>query len=241
MSLNVTKSSFILYSLRENLKLNITLNDECIAQKDHIKYLGIILDRRLSWKNHIEMISKKMSQGLGILARLKHFASKSILKSVYHSFIISHAKYGLENWSSASKCSKKRIEIIIKKAVRIISDKPYNFPSLPCFCDMKLLSFPLMEQECKFIFFFKLMNNYFPKHFSEKYFILPKLTYNLRSKDKKFFLHSFTSKVGKESIFFKGITEWNKTQHLLDLNVSIFTFKKYVKNYLLSFLHVDKD
>ena len=49
-----------------------------------MKYLGVLVDENLSWKHHINYISTKISQGIGIIARLwtlgtTHYSSKHLL------------------------------------------------------------------------------------------------------------------------------------------------------------------
>ena len=41
--------------------------------KDHVKYLGVLLDSNLSWKFHIDIIALKVSRTVGVVARLWHF------------------------------------------------------------------------------------------------------------------------------------------------------------------------
>ena len=40
--------------------------------KDHVKYLGAIIDQHLSWKHHINYIALKISRNIGIISRLRH-------------------------------------------------------------------------------------------------------------------------------------------------------------------------
>ena len=51
-------------------KRNKYVNLEC---KDHIKYLGIVIDKNLTWKNHIDVIATKISRNIGLIAKLRHF------------------------------------------------------------------------------------------------------------------------------------------------------------------------
>ena len=62
LSLNISKTNFITFhSYNKPLKHHITLkiNKKAIIEKNHIKYLGIIIDSHLNWKQHILNISKK--------------------------------------------------------------------------------------------------------------------------------------------------------------------------------------
>ena len=36
-----------------------------IKQKDHIKYLGVVIDSHLNFKEHIHQLSKKISRAMG--------------------------------------------------------------------------------------------------------------------------------------------------------------------------------
>ena len=57
LSLNVGKSNFIIFSLGNNKKsLNILINNLPVSEKTVTKYLGILMDNKLNWKQHIQMI-----------------------------------------------------------------------------------------------------------------------------------------------------------------------------------------
>ena len=56
-------------------------------QKDYIKYLGVILDKNLNWKPHIQHVNMKISKGIGILAKMRHFVPAQILRNLYFAFI----------------------------------------------------------------------------------------------------------------------------------------------------------
>ena len=47
------------------------------------KILGVIIDENLTWKNHIDAISKTISRNIGILTKLKHYVPEYILYSLY--------------------------------------------------------------------------------------------------------------------------------------------------------------
>jgi len=48
--------------------LSETLN---IFKKTNFKYLGVLLDQTLSWKDHIDYIGSKISSRLGVLRRAR--------------------------------------------------------------------------------------------------------------------------------------------------------------------------
>jgi hypothetical protein len=57
-----------------------------LIRKDYIKYLGIMLDDTISWRYHTPYICSRISRGIGILSKLRHYLS--IKQLGYHKFII---------------------------------------------------------------------------------------------------------------------------------------------------------
>ena len=74
LALNVSKTNFVTFrSTKRLLNHNVVLimNRKAIEQKDHVKYLGVLMDQHLSWKQQISCVSKKISCGIGILSKLR--------------------------------------------------------------------------------------------------------------------------------------------------------------------------
>ena len=77
--------------------------------KEHVKYLGILLDSNLSWKFHIEYVALKISKIIGVIARLRHFVPLCTLLNIYSSLIFPYLSNGLAAWGQAAKtpCTAK--------------------------------------------------------------------------------------------------------------------------------------
>ena len=72
LSLNVEKTKCMLFHKRRTPPvINFSINNRDIDRVAQFTFLGIILDENLSWKNHINMISNKLSKINGVLHRLK--------------------------------------------------------------------------------------------------------------------------------------------------------------------------
>ena len=63
--------------------------------KDYVKYLGVLIDYRLSWNNQIDVILLKISKTIGLLSKLRHFVPSHTLISIYHSLVAPYLHYGL--------------------------------------------------------------------------------------------------------------------------------------------------
>ena len=86
LSLNVSKTkSMIFHTKQKNIQKPILKIDNSeIEYVDNFNFLGIILDKHLSWKPHTDSISKKISKTIGIMTKLKHFLPPTTLKIIYN-------------------------------------------------------------------------------------------------------------------------------------------------------------
>ena len=136
LSLNVGKTEFIIFRppskpLTERIVLR--LNQTNIFESTKIKYLGIILDSRLTWKHHIAELCKKLSRAVGLLYKIKHFSTKSVLRSLYFSIFHSHLSYGLPVWGNAAQYHINKIALLQKRVIRSINFADFVAPTEPLF------------------------------------------------------------------------------------------------------------
>ena len=68
-----------------------------VVPVDHIKYLGMYIDKYLSWNFDIQQLSKKLSRANGILSKLRHNVPIEACLQVYAIFY-SHLIYGCNVW-----------------------------------------------------------------------------------------------------------------------------------------------
>ena len=137
LSLNIQKTKFMIFRTNNKPVPEIELHIEgiCIERVYEFNFLGITLDDQLKWNKHIEKISNKMSRNIGILNSLKHFLPMTTKTLIYNSLISCHINYGILLWGY----SCKRVELLQKKAVRIISLSKYNAHTEPILKHLKLL------------------------------------------------------------------------------------------------------
>ena len=71
LSLNFQKTKYMLFSNSiDALPINLVFDDIPLENVSHIKFLGIIVDAKLSWKFHIDNICKIISRNIGMINRL---------------------------------------------------------------------------------------------------------------------------------------------------------------------------
>jgi len=63
----------------------VIINNPNISPEDDLKYLGVLLYNKLSWKPHVQKVKSQLSRACGILSKLKHYTTLTVLKVVYNS------------------------------------------------------------------------------------------------------------------------------------------------------------
>ena len=114
---------------------NIILDDTPVEIVDNFNFLGIVIDKHLNFKSHVDKIAIKISRAIGIINKLKHFLPENILLSLYNSLILPHLNYGILIWGT----NLKRVKILQKRAVKVIVKK-YHSHSSPLLKKLKLLN-----------------------------------------------------------------------------------------------------
>ena len=155
LSLNTKKSNFVSfrpYQKRMNFDVTIKLFDDknssiLLERKDYVKYLGVLIDSTLSWRQHILFISSKISKSLGIISRLRHFVPTDTLLSIYQSLIQPYITYGIAVWGQGAPTNLDKLLILQKRALRLIHFAPYRSHAIPLFNHYNIL--PLNFQYCK--------------------------------------------------------------------------------------------
>ena len=91
LSLNIDKTHFMLFCGKRRVDQNITvkIDGKDIQRVKHTKFLGVIIDEQLTWKEHICYISKKVSRAIYIFSKVRSILNKITLRNLYYTFYIS--------------------------------------------------------------------------------------------------------------------------------------------------------
>lgn len=132
LELSVSKSCALLFT-RNRMPPPITLyyNRELIPTKTETKFLGVILDAKLSGLSHCTHIATKCERSLNILRSLSGVwwgAHPFSLKLVYNALIRSVLDYGTFLLEPCSLAGMKKLDAIQTKALRIITGAMKNSP-----------------------------------------------------------------------------------------------------------------
>ena len=126
LSLNIKKTKFMLFHTKQRAKhigdFSIRINHEKIDRVEKIRFLGLTLQENISWDEHCNLVTNKISSVVGILYKIRIFLPIKTLLQIYNSLILPHLYYGILAWGGAPRTTLTKIETIQKRAMRVIMD-----------------------------------------------------------------------------------------------------------------------
>ena len=144
------------------LKLNLSINGVIIEEVSEFNFLGIMLDKNLSWNSHAQKIASMISIVNGILCRLKRFVPSDVLQTIYNALIQPLINYGILLWGK----NTKRVLKLQKWAVRSMTCSKYNAHTDPLFINLKLLKVDDIYKLSALKFYFKYNKDILPNYFN---------------------------------------------------------------------------
>ena len=236
LSLNIPKTKFMIFHYRQrnitNFIPDLQINNHHIERVSEFNFLGITLDENLSWNNHIQKISNKISRNVGCLYRLKHFLPLHTLKLLYNSLILPYLQYGVLLWGFKFA----RIFKLQKKAVRAITRSKYNAHTDPLFQNLELLKIEDIFKINLLKFQFKLVNEKLPHYFST-IFTKDELSHNYNTRNRDSFRNptpNYSSSVNTIRYYLPNFID--NMPELIVNKISTHSFKGfsvYCKNYFI--------
>uniref|UniRef100_A0A1B6IAE0 Reverse transcriptase domain-containing protein n=2 Tax=Homalodisca liturata TaxID=320908 RepID=A0A1B6IAE0_9HEMI len=123
--LNLEKTNFVLFSTRQNKCVDspkIEIGQVKLNQLDSTKFLGMVLDKNLTWNEHTHAVLNKLSSGLYDLRSISKFCRLDVLKLklVYFAHIHSHISFGIVLYGATSDQNLQSIPHILKQAIHIM-------------------------------------------------------------------------------------------------------------------------
>ena len=129
---------------RSRIKHNqtaIKIQNRTINKTDSIKCLGVIIDNKLNWHEHIIYIKNKISKSIGIIYKVRKYVEKQTIKNMYYTFVFPYLIYCNEIWGNACQAYVDPLIKLQKKIVRIMTFSSHDAHTEPLFKTLHVLKF----------------------------------------------------------------------------------------------------
>ena len=144
MQINCDKTKeMIIYFGRKQINMpKITMNNTKLERVENTKLLGVIINNKLTWGDHVDYICAKVTKRIYFIRLLKRAGiSRHDMLQVYYSIIRSVLEYACEIWHPGlNKKQTEQLEYIQKRVIRIV------FPSESYTDVIKVHKIPLLSE-----------------------------------------------------------------------------------------------
>ena len=227
LTINTSKTEMLFFSNRPNVTLSnelITLKDEYVSFVNHARFLGVIIDDKMNFKKHINLVVDKLSKHAGILYKIKGQLTNSARITYYNSFILPYLSFNILHWGSTNDIHLLPLIKIQKRIVRTISDADFLAHTTPLFHTLKIL-------KLKDLYKFQAVIDTHKKIQDGFYGI----QHGLQTRNSKLALPKFHRLTRtQQSVTFNGPTLWNMLPGEIR-NIDVLSrFKRKLKDHYLS-------
>jgi len=123
MSFNPKKTEFLRITNKHNyISSSYCLQSTPIPLVDHVKYLGVIIDKNLNWSKHVNMISAKANSVRGFLQRNLTKCPLSVKSSCYTTLVRPILEYACTVWSPYHQHNIAKLEMVQRRAARFVAN-----------------------------------------------------------------------------------------------------------------------
>ena len=242
LSVNATKTNYMIMGTQHMTSVedhsvsnvDIILNKTKLKRVDKTKFLGVTIDENLSWKNHIDGITKTISRNVGMINKLKFIIPERILRTLYCTLVLPYINYGILIWGKACKTYVEKIHKLQKWAVRIISNSHYRSHSAPLFQKHDILNVHDSYKLELGVFMYKYFNGLLPMSFNTFFTKLSDI-HNYDTRNKSNYNPTRNRKVfADKAIRTTGPILWNSIDKSIKNVISTKHFRKLYKSSLIS-------
>lgn len=232
LQINILKTNYMIFGKYSDNILNLTINQTPITKVESMKYLGLMINSKLTWVQHADNVIKNISPYCGVLYKLNKILDKNILMNIYYAHINSRLLYLNIIWSSIPHYKQKEINILQNKSIKAIMSLPRLTPTHLLYNE-KILPFEMLSKYELIVIIYKIINNKI-KHNINLIRNTDIHDHNTRYSSQLHIDINNTQRFGTNSFLNRGKTIYNNIPDELKNISNTQQFKSQLKQYLMS-------
>ncbi len=239
MACNSTKTKAMLMTTQQkethltSTHLEIFCNGNALENVESEKLLGVIVDRHLTWKPHIDKLAKTTSRNIALLRRIKKYLPHQTRIIFYKSHIQSHLDYCSTIWGQSPHVS--RIHILQKMALRLIMDVPRLTHSASLFQKCGVMPIQNRVKFRSVTFVYKCLNGLTPDYMKDMFQKVSDVSQRTTrsSVNNQLYIPNRHLCVSRRALSYSGATLYNMLNDDIKSSVSLASFKHKAYKYFM--------
>ena len=232
--LNVNKTKIMLIGTYQRFSaadgFSIRADNTDLDRVYAFKYLGVLMDQTLSWKDHIDSLGKKISSRLGMLRRARKVLPKATCVTLYNTMVLPLFDYCAAVWDGCGVGYKGYLDKLNRRAACIIEGRSVAADEL-----FTVFSWPNLQARrdyLKCVLVYKSLRNLAPAYLLTEFKYAHQIhTYNTRHCDLLRLPLAKTAKY-QGSFRFNGARAFNALPLKIRNAIDLKEFKIWTKHHL---------
>ena len=240
LTLSVEKTFTMYVGTRQRLQQistypELKINNQLLKIKNSAAYLGLIIDKHLTWNEHISLLCKKLRPKVGIFSRLRHILPLETMFTVYMAIIQSKLDYGLTIWGNASKVDIQTVQRVQSRCARLMTGCfDQDTSSLGILAQLGILNVTQRFQYFLGTLMFKCFNNNAPNYMCDTITRMHGLHNHNTRNEYLLRIPPSQTNYGKRSFSNAGSCLWNSLPDVVKASSTTELFKSQMRNHLFA-------
>jgi len=224
LTLKLKKTHFLQFQTKKQNVPKIQLAaSNTIINMNSTKFLGITIDRSISWKEQISELTSKLNKACYAIRAIKPLLSLHVLLSIYFAYFHSVMTYGIIFWGNSHLSSN--IFKIQKRALRIMTNKSKRESCRPLYNQLQILTLPSQYIFSLLIFVVK----------NKDLFLLNSDIHTINTRNNSnLYMPNTNLTIFQKGVLYSGCKIYNKLPpHIKGLSNDLKHFKSTLKGFLM--------
>ena len=228
--LNANKTKTILFGSKRKICIHY-INDNVLDSVESMKYLGVTLDKNLTWSLHVKEVVKKVSGTIAYIRRIRNYISRKNLITLYYSLILPHLNYCNSVWGNTSKQNLTKLQKLQNRYARLVLLAEYFTPQNVLMSKLKWRSLEERIKYQKCILIFKIINDLSSPYLNPCISKRPVLYSTRYALNSPLFIPKCKTHFKTKTLAVSGAKIYNKLPYHIKNCKSLQSFKKNVKTF----------
>ena len=235
LTINLKKTHFMLFYNKNKPVPNdfnhINVGEFRINRVEETKYLGLTIDEKLYWTNHIKELGKSLVKFFGIFKNIRHYANNKLRRNIYFTFVYSKISYGIQVYGASADTNLKKIQTLQNKILKFLFKLDPDMSTKDLHYKIRILNIKDSYEVNLLNFVNKCVNGKCPD-FLKGYFPYNQNVYNIREHHLK--MAKYRTVTGSHCSKKMGPKLWNRLNDCCIGSSSRLSFKKHVTKCYIS-------
>ena len=124
LTINIEKTYFVLFHTVNKPVPDgftaIATTHMTIKRATEMKYLGLVLDEKFNYYEHVQLICNSLLKYFGIFNHIKHKVNRKTARQLYFAFVFSRIKYGVEIYGNCSERNVNEKQTMQNKLFKLL-------------------------------------------------------------------------------------------------------------------------